>query len=253
MPQISDSKNTIPLGYDTDKSIANSDYLFEFVSLMVHDLQGPVASMKTLVKLLETSRYDPSSKLHKELAASAYNALQRSESIIHDLIDVARANKIGLPYYPDKYDLNDIILNSIDVISGSALDYNISLVKILSKDKIIVTVDRNLLSRVMDNLLFNALKHSSGGSSVYIATEVYGDDIMVNVRDEGTGFGGINPDDLFDKYRQVALRSEGKFRGAGLGLHFCRLAINAMGGNIWAKNNPDRGASFGFALKITKG
>jgi K+-sensing histidine kinase KdpD len=253
MPQIKELKNTIPLGYDTDKAMANSDYLFEFVSLMVHDLQAPVASMKTLVKLLETNRYDSSNKLHKELAVSAYHALQRSESIIHDLIDTAKAKNIGLPYYPDKYDLNDIISNSIDVISGSARDYGISLVKILSEDKIVVTVDRNLLSRVMDNLLFNALKHSSGGATVYITTEVDGDDIRVNVRDEGTGFGSINPDDLFDKYRQVALRSEGKFRGAGLGLHFCRLAINAMGGNIWAKNNPDRGASFGFALKITKG
>jgi two-component system, OmpR family, sensor histidine kinase VicK len=254
--QMANSQNsisTISVNSNIDSSISKPADVFDFVSLMVHDLQGPVVSMKTLVKLLLNNRYDPQNDLHRELVKSAQNALIRSESIIHDLIDSASAEKIGMPYKPENCDLNEIITNSIEVISGSAQDYSVSLHKQYPSGKIVVEGDRNLLLRVMDNLLFNALKHSIKDSNVYVETAITGDEIIVTVRDEGSGFDNINPEDLFDKYKQISLRREGKFRGAGLGLYFCRMAINAMDGKIWAKNNSDRGASFCFALKIKKG
>jgi K+-sensing histidine kinase KdpD len=74
--------------------------------------------------------------------------------------------------------------------------------------------------------------------------------VIVSIKDEGAGFGDIDPDILFDKYKQVDLKKDNKYRGVGLGLYFCRLAITAMGGSTWAEKRPGDGACFKFSLSI---
>ncbi|MCD6163531.1 MAG: hypothetical protein J7K40_14110 [candidate division Zixibacteria bacterium] len=256
---MSKAENTIDVislasgNSNKDKQISANDLLMDFVSIMVHDLQAPLASMKTLVRFLEMNKYDPENQIHRNLVKSTSIALKRSESIIYDMFDASKAEQIGIPFKLETIKINDVIDNSIDMINASALEYGITIVRSLLAINLSVQADRNLLLRVIDNLLFNAFKHSSNGSNVYIKTEHAGKEVIISITDEGPGIKDINPDDLFDKYKQMGLRKEGKYKGVGLGLYFCRLAIQAMGGRIWAENHETGGASFKFALMYRKG
>jgi len=242
--------SVIPLKDNIDNETASSlkgDQLLDFVAMMVHDLQGPIASMKTLLKLLANGRFNPQNKVHADLLGSSALALERSESIIYDLIDTAKSESIGLPVSLDFYDLDEIIDNSMMMLTASASEYGVSIIKD-SKASIKARADRDLLLRVIDNIIFNAIKHSLKGGRIFVGTEFNQENIIISVRDEGIGLEGINPEYLFDKYRQLDLRKEGKFKGAGLGLYFCRLAVEAMGGRIWAEQQPGGGACFKFSL-----
>lgn len=257
MNNIHKTINVIPLAsknsHENNKSIPQNDIVMDFVSIMVHDLQAPLASMKTLIRFLEANKYDPENQIHRNLVKSTSIALKRSESIIYDMFDASKAEQIGIPFRLESVKLNDVIVNSIDMINASALEYGITIVKSLSTINLSVQADRSLLLRVMDNLLFNAFKHSPNGSNVYITTKHGDKEVIVSITDEGPGIEDINSDDLFDKYKQISLRKNAKYKGVGLGLYFCRLAIQAMGGRIWAENHETGGACFKIGLIYRKG
>ena len=260
MNAINKNIDVIAMPSETGKSVdhnqtehpyrIDSDILMDFVSIMIHDLQAPLTSMKTLVKFLNEGKYNPGKKAHYDLVKSTVIALERSESIIYDLFDAARAEKVGIPYKLEDNSINEIIENSVEMIQPSAIEHGITIQKKLLKSDLRVNSDRNLLLRVLDNLLFNACQHSPHNSKVLVEAECSENKVIITISDEGSGFADIDPEILFDKYKQVSLRKIGKFKGAGMGLYFCRLVINTMGGRIWVENNPDGGASFKIALNI---
>jgi K+-sensing histidine kinase KdpD len=247
----------IHLKEESNKMAENPDsannLLADFIALMIHDLQAPLASMKTLLRFLEKRKFDPDNKTHQDLLKSTGIAMERSEAIINDMLDAATAEKAGISINLGYYDVADIVNNSINMIRESALEHNIKIHSRFQADPARVRADRNLLLRVMDNLLFNALKHAPQGSEVLVETELSSDQVIVAIKDSGSGFGDINTEDLFDKYKQADLRKAGKYRGVGLGLYFCRLVLKAMEGKIWAEPNPGGGACFKFALAHRKG
>jgi len=242
---ISEKSDNRQNGSDVD-----TDLLMDFVSLMVHDLQAPLASMKTLLRFLKEGKFDPAKKTHVDLVRSTAIALERSESIIYDLFDAAKAEKAGIPFKFENDNIIEIIENSVEMINSCALEYGITIQKRLPHSEVIVKIDRNLLLRVMDNLLFNAFKNSPYGSKVYVDAELTDQKVVVAVTDEGPGFVDIDPEVLFEKYKQMELRKENKYKGVGLGLYFCRLAVNAMNGRIWAEQHSNGGACFKFTLNL---
>jgi len=227
---------------------AKFDETLEFISLIVHDLQGPIASMKTLTKFLVSAKYNPENDMHAALVRSSKNALERTEAIIQDLLDSASQGNFGFRLNVEPCDLREIIKDSIDALSGSAFDYGVSMTINLPKKPMLADVDRYYLVRVVDNLIFNALKHSSRGRKVLVNLKQQGPDHVISIDDEGSGLNDTDKESIFDKYQQVSLRKSGKYRGVGLGLYFCKQAILAMNGKIWVDSNKAKGASFKIAL-----
>jgi K+-sensing histidine kinase KdpD len=251
--------NNATLKSEPEKPIINSDSKksfdesLEFISLIVHDLQAPIASMKTLTKFLVSGKYNPENDVHAALVRSSKNALDRAEAIIHDLLDSANDGDLGIRLKPANHDLREIITDSVNAMGGSAFDYGITLKLELPKKPVIANVDRYYLVRVIDNLLYNALKHSSKGKNVLAKLAIVDSELVISICDEGSGLGDVNIEDIFDKYFQVSLRQSGRYRGIGLGLYFCKIAISTMGGRIWAESNAGGGACFKIAFKISGG
>jgi signal transduction histidine kinase len=227
------------------------DETLEFISLIVHDLQGPIASMKTLTKFLISGKYNPENDIHASLVRSSKNALERAEAIIHDLLESANEGNMALHLNSSEQDLRDIITDSVNALSGSAFDYGVTINKSLPKMPAMTMVDKYYLVRVVDNLLYNALKHSSGGKSINAAVAKNGDKYIITISDQGVGLDNVDVESLFDKYNQVTLNKGGKYRGIGLGLYYCRTAVTAMGGKIWAESKIGGGASFNVAFSAS--
>lgn len=233
---------------DKDNQVKFDENL-EFISLIVHDLQAPIASMKTLTKFLIAGKYNPENDLHAALVRSSKNALERTEAIIQDLLDSANQACFAIRLDPNLVDLREILKNSVDALSGSAFDHGVTLNLDLPKRQTIAKTDRYYLARVIDNLIYNALKHSSRGQSIFIKLESDNSEYIISITDQGPGFDEADKETIFDKYNQASLRKNNKYRGIGLGLYFCKLAISSMSGRIWAESNRGAGASFKIALK----
>lgn len=247
---------------DTKKAIVPSEVSAEeaednkwldLFSLFVHDLESPLASMKYLLKLLEERRLDLDKPLHVKILDSSKIAMIRAESIIYDIMAVARSNKAGLPVNTTSLVPEAIIEEAILLAAGSAEENNIKITFTNNSGNTAVTADPQLLKRMLDNIIYNAVRHTPSGGTIAVYTEPASESVFIHVKDSGPGLGDIDPEKLFKKYEQAKLRAEREHRGVGLGLYFCRLAATGMGGTIIASDHPQGGALFSIRLKNIKG
>jgi signal transduction histidine kinase len=110
-----------------------------------------------------------------------------------------------------------------------------------------VTADRYLLRRVFTNLVGNALRHAGGAIQIELTAEESSQEgVRFTVRDDGTGIPPAFHDLIFRKFGSV--QRQGGRPTSGLGLTFCKLAVEAHGGRIWVDSGEDLGTAFHFVL-----
>jgi signal transduction histidine kinase len=123
-------------------------------------------------------------------------------------------------------------------------------IKIVSTGPVqMVAADEDYLAQIMRNLLSNAAKYSGTGSTVEVSLEDAEGEVIVRVCDDGPGIGEEDAERLFGLYYRAAQQAS-IAPGAGIGLFVCRELVVAMGGRIWAKARPGKGAEFGFTLPV---
>ncbi len=235
----------------TDESVM--DQWLEMFALFAHDLESPLASMKYVLKLLENGKLDLSLPRHRQLVESSRVAVERAESILYDSIAVARSGKLGLQAQLADLHLKPILVEAATLATGAAAPNQIAVVAVEPVPAVRIQADAHLLRRLLDNLLFNAIRHTPADGTIRLYAEEKGARIQINIKDSGNGLGDVDPNLLFEKYGQIKMRAEGTHRGVGLGLYFCRLAATAMGGSVSAANHPDGGAIFSLLLNKSKG
>ena len=222
----------------------DEDRWLEIFSIFVHDLESPLACLKYLLGQVESGRFDPEKKIHQRLVKSSRIALERAESILYDIMAVARADQIGIPVDMTNLVPTAVIQEAIALASGPADEQGVDINFTNNSGDIAVQADPRLLKRMLDNLLYNALRHTPGGGTVAVYTEPGDQGVFIRVKDSGPGLGDIDPEKLFEKFGQVNLRADGRHRGVGLGLYFCRLAAAGMGGTVFADDHAKGGAVF---------
>jgi signal transduction histidine kinase len=114
----------------------------------------------------------------------------------------------------------------------------------------VLTTDRQLLSRVLQNLVDNALKYSPSGSPCELEAHAEGDDIVFWVRDYGIGIPEEEVPRIFDRFYQVDSSSTRTFRGAGLGLSLVKDLLGHLGGTIEVESTPGEGSRFTVRLPV---
>ena len=236
----------------TKASSREADRWLEIFSIFIHDIESPIASVKYFLRLIQEGKYDPKNETHKTILDSSQIAIKRAESIIFDIMAVARSGEAGLPVSMKTIVPTAVIEESATLVRGSLAERNISLKFTNNTGDIPIQADPKLLKRVLDNLLFNAIRHTPDGGEISLYTEPGRDAIFIHVKDSGPGLGDVDPDELFEKFGQVRLRQTGQHRGVGLGLYFCRLAAIGMGGTIMADDHDMGGAVFSILLKKAK-
>ena len=138
-------------------------------------------------------------------------------------------------------------------LSPIASERNVQVEVDIPPDLPMVDIDNEQISRVVTNLLDNALKFTPAGKKVIIRAthqdHEMGDVLMCSVSDAGPGIPEGFEETIFDRFSQVRGQTHSsRLRGSGLGLAFCRLAIEAHGGRIWAQSLPGQGSTFYFTL-----
>lgn len=229
------------------QTTSDQEQLLEFVSLFVHDLESPLASMKYILSLLNEQRLDLGKPRHRQLVASSLTAVERAESILYDLLAVAKAGRLGLEADVKATVLRSVADAAVTLALASATENQIG-IEISGESLSPVQADARLLTRVLDNLLYNAVRHTPSGRVIRVVIAEMAGSVEVSVVDGGTGFGEVEPSVVFEKFGQINMRASGKHRGVGLGLYFCRLAVEAMGGTIAAANHAEGGAVFTIRL-----
>jgi signal transduction histidine kinase len=119
-------------------------------------------------------------------------------------------------------------------------------------EKLMIKADTEIMERIFINLFTNAIKYTPNNGNIKIEAEKLGVFAKISVSDNGLGIPREYQNIVFDKFSQVEARDSGGVRSTGLGLTFCKLAVEAHGGNISLESEPEHGASFIFLVPLSE-
>ena len=216
------------------------------VHMVVHDLRSPLAAISAC---LEVIKWDAEEQHRRELASDVETALHATRTIIrlvNSVLDVSKmeGTEMRLQFAPS--DIAAVARESVDELEslvGTRL-----LVRDWPDEPVMALVDRDVVARVMQNLLGNALKFTPSAGSITVAVEANDDMVRVAVSDTGPGIPREYRERVFEKFGQVEAASHGQKFSTGLGLTFCRLAVEAHGGRIGVDSEVGHGSTFWFVL-----
>jgi signal transduction histidine kinase len=224
----------------------------DLTRMIIHDLRNPLTIVRTSLDMLAMSSKNPSiAQNAPTLIASARTAERRMIGMIDDLLHLSKleAGELQLSLMP----LSPLTFLSkkVDSFQTQAERERKTLSLRVPAKMPTIFADVDLISRVLDNLIGNAFKYTGDGGLIEIGAEDKGAVLLFYVHDNGPGIPEEYHKRIFDKFVQMGSTSQAALhKGVGLGLAFCRLAVEAHGGQIWVESAPNEGSTFFFMLPV---
>jgi len=239
----------------------------DFVSMLSHDLKNPITAIVGSLDLVREGRLGPINNDQREFIESAEESCAEMVEMINSLLDIHKfeAGRMVMSFRPEK--MQHLIDKMIAQYATAAEKSGLKLEFSIAADLPQCRLDRTAFIRMMGNLLSNALKFTPENGTITVSVDqvddvaaftarvpegLYpdaaltpaGSFIRVTVTDSGVGIPAGALGTIFDRFVQAQNRREGKARGTGLGLAFCRKVMDVHHGLIWAESSAGKGSCF---------
>ena len=260
----------LALFQDTSKERELAQLREDYTGMLIHDLRAPLTAIMNGIMMVKRGLGGPISAQQQELLGIAHQGSQTMLEMVNTLLDISKMEQGHMRLEVEPISPYALIDQTLDRLIVSARDQKVPLEQQLPVGLPLLEADREKLVRVLQNLLDNAIKFSPIGSAVTLgavslriiegeATDISGlplhlpqlhtgDWLVFWVRDQGPGIPPQYHERIFEKFGQVRGR---KVRGTGLGLTFCKLAIESHGGKIWLQSAEGKGSIFALALPLS--
>jgi len=217
--------------------------------MIVHDLNNPLTVIIGLMQVLKMQYENTLTEDQRESFDMAFIAGQELKQMIGNLLDVNKMEegKVKLRY--EQVDLAESAREIVTQMQVIAKSGNKSVSLDIEGHPPLISADKELIKRVIANLINNAIKYvpDKGAIRVKIAYRPDEKRTYAQVQDNGDGIPKEYLEKVFDKFVQVESNRKAK-AGRGLGLTFCKLAVEAHGGKIWVESELGKGSVFTFTL-----
>jgi signal transduction histidine kinase len=224
----------------------------ELTQFIIHDLRSPLGIILLAIEGLRTVTNGRLTSTQKELIEMSVASCNRMSVLIDSLLDLARFENGQMPLQLAPVNVRELIESSIEQVTLWSDQRDVTLTFTQDTQLELVQADPSMTLRVMTNLLNNALKFSPPQSTIAIHLASYdANTLAISVSDQGPGIPTEWANKVFDKFTQVEAHKTGNRVGSGLGLNFCRQAVEAQGGHIWLNSEVNRGTTVTFTLPIT--
>jgi signal transduction histidine kinase len=217
----------------------------DLVHMVVHDMRSPLMVLRGHLELLRQGGVGKFSEEADQDLTSALAAADHLKNMANELLDVSRLETGKLPIVAEPHDL--VVLVSEVSASIGVLDRDRP-IRLIAAAAVPVACDARLVRRVVHNLMSNAIKHTPAGGAIDVTVSSSNGRARVAISDVGPGVAPAARLRIFEKFGAVASLREGKYHSSGLGLAFCKLAVEAHGGHIGVEPRAPRGSTFWFDL-----
>lgn len=217
----------------------------KILNVVAHDLRSPVSAVAYLADSViedgEDSTVDPVSAL-KMIKDSSLNSLQ----LINELSVFARDEQEGIR--PERTDMTALVSAAADLQVQKAAEKEVRLELVAPQGPVMANVDKNKMTRVVSNLIDNAIKFSNTGSAVRVTVRTQHGGVVCEVEDNGIGIPPHLLPELFDMFTPSGRKGTKGEKSFGLGLSICRQIAEAHGGGIWVESTEGKGSRFYIQL-----
>jgi len=217
------------------------------ISLFTHDLKAPVAIIGGFVDRLVEGKAGPLNDKQTSYLETIHKEISRLEQYIFSFLDIARIESGQIELEISPCDLGELLKEIVTGFEIQAAEKTIVLeldVPVLSDH---ITADRLQISRVITNLLDNAIKYSQDNSTVLLRVQEKRDQMILEIRDQGPGVSIQDQAHIFDHFFRIDDKRRA-VQGTGLGLAAVKAIVDAHSGRVWMRSTPGKGSSFFVSL-----
>lgn len=220
----------------------------DLTAMIYHDLRSPLGNIVSSLDMM--SSMIPEDETVRSMLTIANNSTARIQRLVNSLLDINRLESGQKIVDQKSIDPNELIPEAIRDAEPGAIGRRQTIEQHVDANLPLIWVDVDMIHRVLINLLENAIKFTPAEGKIQIGAQAGDEFVIMWVRDNGPGIPLADQERIFDKFTR--LRGRNKPGGLGVGLAFCKLAVQGHGGKIWVESELEKGTTFWLTLPITK-
>ncbi len=222
----------------------------QFISNVSHELRTPVTVLRSYIDTLYTMGDEFDLETQKEFIGIMNKEIIRLHDMVNDILDFSRYQAKNVHLDKEMSDVSKLIQECVDRANVLAEEKEISIIVMIEPDLPQIPINYDSITRVIMNLLTNAIKYSPKGKKVKIKVEKVKEYLEISVEDEGIGISEENQKKVFDRFFRVENKTH-TVKGTGLGLHLVKVAVEKHHhGKVFVKSKLNEGSTFGIMLPI---
>lgn len=224
----------------------------DLTHMLVHDLKSPISSVMGLLdhsmELIHSATDIAEKDVIEELLGLARDESNHLLNLAANILDVRRMKEGHIPFYPEKINnFAELVKDSLQDVMGDLSEREFSF--LIRPQAELINADPELLRRILANLFANAIKHTRRGGHVDFRAWKQDDSYVLSIRDDGEGIPEQDLGRIFNAFEQSQYTMHGRY-DTGMGLTFCKLAVEKHGGKIWVESKVGRGSTFYFTIPV---
>jgi PAS domain S-box-containing protein len=223
----------------------------DLTHMLVHDLRSPIVNILGGLDMIDLILQTDDKEDLDEMIQIAKRGCDQLLNMINELLDISKLESGEMPLNKVPTNLVKVYLDVYERVSARAMQYGIRLESQFSYNLPLINCDPGLINRTIHNILDNAIKFSPDNMPVEITAKYDNETkgyVTFSISDHGGGIPEEEIKSVFQKYTTDLSVSHGRRKGTGIGLYFCKLVIEAHGGEIWVESKPGQGSTFHFRL-----
>ena len=213
--------------------------------MIVHDMRSPLTGIMGSLDLFKMFNKNQDKEKDK-LIDSAYKGTERLVDMVNSLLDINRMESGEMQLNIVEKDLSKIVSEAISLVGGQLGSADIIFESVLNEYT--GNYDPDIIRRVISNLIGNALKFTPKDGEIKIELYQNDTDLTFTIKDSGKGIPKEYHEKIFEKFGQAEIRTERKVASSGIGLAFCKLAVQEHKGKISVISEVGKGSTFTFSL-----
>jgi two-component system sensor histidine kinase/response regulator len=222
----------------------------DLMRMIVHDLKTPLTSMLATLEMLRDGDFGTVDERPARALSDVEGKAEDLLGLIQDLLDVTKVEEQSLALAPEPIAPAALLAEVLFDWELRFRQEQTTARTEVSDDAPVFHADKTLVKRVLANLVQNAITHSPVPVTLTLGARRDPAGIVLTVSDDGPGIPEAYQGLVFQKFEQVRTPNAPRVRSSGLGLAFCRIAVEAHGGRIWVRSSEGQGSSFHILLPL---
>lgn len=218
----------------------------EFVANVSHELRTPLTTMRSYLEALTDGAWRDKD-IAPQFLKVTQNETERMIRLVNDLLVLSKMDSKDYQLRKEWINFPKFLDHIIDRFE-MAKEKNIHFSRDYLNEPILVEIDQDKITQVLDNIISNALKYSPSGGTITVKLVVFHDSLEVKISDQGVGIPKQNLHRIFDRFYRVDKARARHIGGTGLGLAIAKEMVEAHNGHIWATSIEGKGTTIHFTL-----